>query len=50
MSKRVNLSGICLGMQLLGLSSAENGLTLGLGLIEDKVYALTSAMAYRLIY
>ena len=32
--------GICLGMQLLGISSCENGINKGLGLIKSKVVAL----------
>lgn len=35
--------GICLGMQLLGLSSPEDGLSLGLGLVPLKVERFTSA-------
>ena len=35
--KKVKILGICLGMQLLGSSSDENGLTKGLSLIKNKV-------------
>ncbi len=36
-NKECQLLGICLGMQLLGTSSTEDGLTNGLGLIDNKV-------------
>ena len=35
--KKKKILGICLGMQLLGSSSTENGFTNGLSLIENKV-------------
>lgn len=35
--KGVKILGICLGMQLMGLSSTEDGLTAGLGLIPSSV-------------
>ena len=35
--KKKKILGICLGMQLLGLSSTEDGLSLGLNLIKNKV-------------
>jgi len=35
--KKKNVLGICLGMQLLGKSSTEDGLTEGLGLIRNEV-------------
>jgi glutamine amidotransferase len=35
--------GICLGMQLMGLSSSEDGDTLGLGFIKEKVDKFTLA-------
>jgi len=34
--------GICLGMQLLGISGSEDGETLGLGLISSRVDKITS--------
>ncbi len=37
LEEKVKILGICLGMQLLGSSSDENGLTKGLALIENKV-------------
>jgi len=37
------LLGICLGMQLLGASSTEDGLTEGLGLVQNKVVRLTNS-------
>jgi len=36
-TKGTKLLGICLGMQLLGTESTEDGLTLGLGLIPGRV-------------
>ena len=38
--KGKTLLGICLGMQLLGISSSENGETRGLGLINSKVTSI----------
>ena len=35
--KKKKILGICLGMQLLGCSSTENGFTTGLSIIENKV-------------
>ena len=37
MKKKKKILGICLGMQLLGTSSTENGFTKGLSLIDNKV-------------
>jgi glutamine amidotransferase len=37
------LLGICLGMQLLGVSSTEDGLTEGLGLVKNTVTKLTDS-------
>ena len=37
------LLGICLGMQLLGASSTENGLTEGLGLVQNEVVRLANS-------
>ncbi|MFM7771930.1 MAG: imidazole glycerol phosphate synthase subunit HisH [Acidimicrobiaceae bacterium] len=37
------LLGICLGMQLLGASSTEDGLTKGLGLIQNEVVRLANS-------
>ena len=37
------LLGICLGMQLLGTSSTEHGLTEGLGLTQNKVVRLANS-------
>ena len=39
--KGTKILGICLGMQLLGLSSTEDGNTIGLGLIPTKVDKFT---------
>ena len=41
-NKGVKILGICLGMQLLGSYSAENGKTAGLGLLPNKVERFTS--------
>ena len=41
-SRGKGLLGICLGMQLLGSYSAENGKTAGLGLLPNKVERFTS--------
>jgi len=40
-SKGTKILGICLGMQLLGASSTEDGNTIGLGLIPTKVDKFT---------
>jgi len=37
------LLGICLGMQLLGASSTEDGLTAGLGLVQNEVVRLSKS-------
>ena len=37
------LLGICLGMQLLGTSSTEDGLTAGLGLVQNEVVRLSNS-------
>jgi glutamine amidotransferase len=37
------LLGICLGMQLLGASSTEDGLTEGLGLVQNEVVRLANS-------
>jgi glutamine amidotransferase len=37
------LLGICLGMQLLGASSTEDGLTAGLGLVQNEVVQLANS-------
>jgi glutamine amidotransferase len=37
------LLGICLGMQLLGTSSTEHGLTEGLGLVQNEVVRLANS-------
>ena len=37
------LLGICLGMQLLGASSTEDGLTAGLGLVQNEVVRLANS-------
>jgi glutamine amidotransferase len=42
-SPKTKLLGICLGMQLLGASSTEDGLTPGLGLVQNKVVQLTNS-------
>ncbi|MFZ9704423.1 MAG: imidazole glycerol phosphate synthase subunit HisH, partial [Bacilli bacterium] len=39
---KTKLLGICLGMQLLGVSSAEEGFTEGLGLVKNTVTKLSS--------
>jgi len=38
----IKILGICLGMQLLGISSSEDGHTIGLGLIPTKVDKFTA--------
>jgi glutamine amidotransferase len=40
---KTKLLGICLGMQLLGASSTEDGLTAGLGLVQNEVARLTNS-------
>ena len=40
---QTKLLGICLGMQLLGASSTEDGLTPGLGLVPNEVVRLTNS-------
>jgi glutamine amidotransferase len=40
---QTKLLGICLGMQLLGASSTEDGLTEGLGLVPNEVVRLTNS-------
>lgn len=40
---KTKLLGICLGMQLLGASSTEDGLTAGLGLVQNEVIELTGS-------
>jgi glutamine amidotransferase len=42
-SPKSKLLGICLGMQLLGASSTEDGLTEGLGLVQNKVVRLANS-------
>jgi glutamine amidotransferase len=42
-SPETKLLGICLGMQLLGASSTEDGLTEGLGLVKNEVVRLTTS-------
>ena len=41
-NKGVKILGICLGMQLLGSCSTENGKTAGLGLLPNRVERFTS--------
>ena len=41
-NKETKILGICLGMQLLGMSSTEDGDTTGLGLIQAEVCKFTS--------
>jgi glutamine amidotransferase len=41
-NSKTKLLGICLGMQLLGASSTENGVTLGLGLVPNLVTRFSS--------
>ena len=40
---KTKLLGICLGMQLLGASSTEDGLTAGLGLVQNEVVRLANS-------
>jgi len=40
---KTKLLGICLGMQLLGASSTEDGLTEGLGLVQNEVVRLANS-------
>ena len=41
-NSKTKLLGICLGMQLLGASSTEDGITLGLGLVPNLVTRFSS--------
>ncbi|MFM8902668.1 MAG: imidazole glycerol phosphate synthase subunit HisH, partial [Actinomycetota bacterium] len=41
-SNEAKLLGICLGMQLLGKSSTEDGFSDGLGLVDNEVKKITS--------
>lgn len=41
-NKQTKILGICLGMQLLGKSSTEDGLTEGLGLVKNEITQLKS--------
>ena len=41
-NKQTKILGICLGMQLLGKSSTEDGLTEGLGLVKNEITRLQS--------
>jgi glutamine amidotransferase len=41
-NSKTKLLGICLGMQLLGASSTEDGVTLGLGLVPNLVTRFSS--------
>lgn len=43
LNKKAKILGICLGMQLLGFSSTEDGYTAGLGLLPNKVEEFNSA-------
>jgi glutamine amidotransferase len=43
LNRKVKLLGICLGMQLMGLESTEDGTTLGLKLIAGRVNNFTQA-------
>lgn len=45
-NKGIKILGICLGMQLLGSHSSENGKTAGLGLIPNQVERFTSKEVY----
>ena len=45
-NKGVKILGICLGMQLLGSCSTENGKTAGLGLLPNRVERFTSKEVY----
>ncbi len=40
---KTKLLGICLGMQLLGASSTEDGLTEGLGLVQNEVVRISNS-------
>ncbi len=40
---KTKLLGICLGMQLLGASSTEDGLTEGLGLVKNEIVRLANS-------
>ena len=45
---KTKLLGICLGMQLLGASSTEDGITLGLGLVPNLVTRFSSNNAIKI--
>ena len=43
-NKQTKILGICLGMQLLGKSSTEDGLTEGLGLVKNQITRLQTSI------
>ncbi len=47
LTRRIPILGICLGMQLLGMSSTENGYTEGLGLFNGKCEKFESSSNLR---
>ena len=47
-NSKTKLLGICLGMQLLGASSTEDGVTLGLGLVPNLVTRFSSNSAIKI--
>jgi glutamine amidotransferase len=47
-NSKTKLLGICLGMQLLGASSTEDGVTLGLGLVPNLVTRFSSNNAIKI--
>jgi glutamine amidotransferase len=47
-NSKTKLLGICLGMQLLGASSTEDGITLGLGLVPNLVTRFSSNSAIKI--
>jgi len=47
-NSKTKLLGICLGMQLLGASSTEDGITLGLGLVPNLVTRFSSNNAIKI--